>query len=62
MCHISGTVRHMVFVTLVLNDDIPRHFFHFFEIFIFRAVREVKGRKYSCSERKKKKVHLNFTP
>ena len=51
----------MVFVTLVLNDDIPRHFFHFFEIFIFRAVREVKEHKYSCSERKKKSA-FKFYP
>ena len=51
MCHISGTVRHMVFVTLMLNDDISRHFFYFFEIFIFPAVREVKWQKIAQNEK-----------
>ena len=35
--HTSGIEKHVIkiFGTLVLNDDIPRHFFHFFEIFIW---------------------------
>ena len=39
--HISGTVTHMIiiYVTLVLNDDISVCFFHFFEVFIFWAAR-----------------------
>ena len=33
----------MIFGTLVENDDIFRHFFHFFKILIFWAVRGVGG-------------------
>ena len=33
------------------NDDIPRHFFHIFEIFIFPGVRGVKGQKIAQSEK-----------
>ena len=38
--HISGTVNHMIMIfgTLVLNDDISRYCFRFFDIFIFWAV------------------------
>ena len=45
--HISGTVYRMIMIfgTLVWNDDISRIFFHFIEIFIFHAVRGVKGQK-----------------
>ena len=43
----------MIFVTLVDNDDISRCFFHFFEIFIFWAVREVKGQKITHNENQK---------
>ena len=37
MCHISGTVKHMIMIsgTLLLNDDVSRHFFLFKKIFIF---------------------------
>ena len=45
--HISRTVHHLmiVFITHVQNDDISRRLFHFCEIFIFWAVRGVKGQK-----------------
>ena len=35
--HISGTGKNviMIFGALPLNDDISKHFFHFFEIFKF---------------------------
>ena len=47
--YISGTVKHMIMIfgTFVLNDDISRCFFHFFEIFTFGAAREVNGQKLS---------------
>ena len=50
MRHISGTVKHMmmIFGTVVLNDDISMHFF---EIFIFRVVREVKELKIAQNEK-----------
>ena len=50
MRHISGTVKHMmmIFGTVVLNDDISMHFF---EIFIFRVVREVKEQKIAQNEK-----------
>ena len=35
----------MIFGTLVKDDDISRHFFHFFDIFIFGAIRQLKGQK-----------------
>ena len=33
------------------NDDIPKKIFHFFEIFIFWAVKEVKGQKIAQNEK-----------
>ena len=44
---ISGTVWHMIviFGAHVQNDDISKHFFHFYEILIFGVVSEVKGQK-----------------
>ena len=52
--HISGTVRHLIIIygTLMLNDDISRHFFHFFKILIFWAVRGVKGQKTAQNDKK----------
>ena len=52
MCHISGTIKHMIMFlgTLVLNDDISRCFFHCFEIFIFWAVRGVKRKSIAQNE------------
>ena len=46
----------MIFGAPVLNDDISRHFFHFFVIFIFWAVGEVKGLKIAQNE--KYRLHL----
>ena len=42
----------MIFSTLVLNDDISRYSFDFFEIFIFWAVRGVKGESIAQYENK----------
>ena len=42
----------IIFGTFVSNDDISRHFFHFFEIFIFHAVRRVKGQKMVQNDKK----------
>ena len=47
----------MIFGTLVLNDDISRIFFFFFEIFIFQAVMGVKGQKIAQNE--KEQLHLS---
>ena len=41
----------MIFGTLVLNDDTSRCFFHCFEIFIFWAVRGLKGLKIAQNEK-----------
>ena len=41
----------MIFGALVLNDDISRCFFHFFEILIFWTVRGVKGQKIAQNEK-----------
>ena len=41
----------MTFGTLVQNDDISRHFFHFFEIFIFQALTGLKGQKTAQNEK-----------
>ena len=35
----------MIFGTLVYYDDDSSYFFDFFEIFIFQAVRSIKGQK-----------------
>ena len=40
----------MIFGALVLNDDISRCFFHFFEIFVFWAVKGVKWRSIAQNE------------
>ena len=40
----------MIFGALVLNDDISRGFFHFFEIFVFWAVKGVKWRSIAQNE------------
>ena len=58
--HISGTVYRMIMIfgTLVWNDDISRLFFHFFEIFIFHAVRGVKGQKLAQNVKKLCLVHF----
>ena len=58
--HISGTVYRMIMIfgTLVWNDDISRLFFHFFEIFIFHAVRRVKGQKLAQNVKKLCLVHF----
>ena len=53
MYHNSGTVKHMIMIfgTLVLNDDISRQFIHFFESFIFGAVRVIKGQKIAQNDK-----------
>ena len=63
MCHISGTMKHliMIFGTLVLNDDISRPFFYCFEIFIFWAVRSVKGQKIAQDGKKILSVALHIS-
>ena len=35
----------------MLNDDVSKLFFHFFKIFIFWAVRGVKGQKIAQNEK-----------
>ena len=57
--HISKTVHHVVIIfgTHVYNNDISRHFFHFFKILIFWVVRGVKGQKIAQNE--KEKLHLS---
>ena len=50
MGHISGTVKNMIFGRPALNDDIFRCSFHFFEIFIFGAVKGVKGQNIALNE------------
>ena len=40
----------MIFGALVLNGDISGCFFHFFEVFIFLAVRWVTEQKLAQSE------------
>ena len=61
-CHISGTIKHMIMIldTLVLNDDISRCFFHFFEISIFWAVRGGKRAK-NCLKMKNTN-YIRHTP
>ena len=53
MCHISGTVEHMIMIfgTLVQNDEISGYFFHFIVILIFWAVSGVKGQKAARNEK-----------
>ena len=53
MCHISGAIYHtiMIFGTIVLNDDISRHFFHFFGRFHFLDCSGVKGLKITQNEK-----------
>ena len=53
MYHNSGTVKHMIMIfgTLVLNDDISRQYIHFFESFIFGAVRVIKGQKIAQNDK-----------
>ena len=41
----------MIFGTLVLNDDISRQYIHFFESFIFGAVRVIKGQKIAQNDK-----------
>ena len=41
----------MIVGTVVLNNDSSGCFFHFFEIFIFRAVRWVKVEKIAQNEK-----------
>ena len=50
--HTSETGKHVImnFHTLVLNDDIPRLFLHFFQVFTFWAVSEVKGKIIAQNE------------
>ena len=57
MCCISRTVSHviMIFGPLVLNDNISRCFFHFFELSSFWAVKRVKGQK--IVENEKQQMH-----
>ena len=45
---ISQIIHDMVVIcgTQFLNDNIPRAFFYFFKIFIFRVVRKVKWQKW----------------
>ena len=40
----------MIFGLIVKNYDISSCFFHFFEIFIFQAVKEVKWQKIAQNE------------
>ena len=40
----------MIFGALVLNDDSSRCFFHFFEFFVFWAVKGVEGRSIAQNE------------
>ena len=51
--HISGTVNHLIIIfgTHMQKDDISRHFFLFFKILIFGAVRGVKGQKIVQNEK-----------
>ena len=53
MRHILGTVEHMIMIfgTLVYYDDISKCLFHFFEIFIIGAIREVKSQKIIQNEK-----------
>ena len=54
ICHASylRTVKHiMVLRAIVLNDDISRHCFHFFGIFMFWAVKGVRGQKIIHNEK-----------
>ena len=48
----------MIFSTFVLNDDISRCSFHFFEIFIFWTVRGVKGESIAQYENIRLAPHL----
>ena len=50
----------MIFGTLVLNDDTCRCLFHFFEIFIFGAVRGLKGLKIAQSEKNNYIQHVRY--
>ena len=52
--HFSGIIHHILVIydTLVWNNDISRHFFHFFSILIFWVVRGVKGEKIVQDEKK----------
>ena len=60
MLHISENIHHMIFIygTLVQNDNISSCFFHFIKIVILRAVRSVKGQKWS----KVRKSSVGHTP
>ena len=52
--HISGIIRDIIVIygTLVWNDDISWHFFHFFKILIFCVFRRVKWQKMVQNEKK----------
>ena len=51
--HISGIIHHMIVIygILVWNNDISRHFFHFFKILIFWVVKGLKGQKMVQNEK-----------
>ena len=49
----------MIFGTLVYNDGISSCYFHFFEIFIFGAIRGVKVQKIAQNE--KQQLRLSRT-
>ena len=52
MHHISGTGKHMIMIFgIVVLNDISRCFFHFPEVFIFRAVRRVKGQNIAQNKK-----------
>ena len=51
----------MIFGTFVLNDDISRLFFPFFEIFSFWAVRGEKGQKIAQDDKISLPVEFYFS-
>ena len=51
----------MIFGTPVYNDDISRCYFHFFDIFIFWAVRGVKGQEIAKNDKKNLSVAVKIS-
>ena len=52
--HISRNIHHMIFIygAHEWNDDISRHFLHFFKILTFWVVRRVKQQKIIQNKKK----------
>ena len=60
--HFSGIIHHMIFIsgTHMQNDHMSNYFFHLFKIFIFQALRWLKGQKMVQNDKKFCPSHSRF--